>query len=52
MWFSLELAEPAIVAELQFDSSIAIGRGGRGRGGPASAPLIGYPRGYSVQVSL
>jgi mono/diheme cytochrome c family protein len=54
MWFSLELVQPAIVTELQFDSSIAIGRGGGrgGRGGPASAPPIGYPRGYSLQVSI
>ena len=52
MWFSLELAQPAMVTELQFDSSIAMGRGGGGRGGPASPPLVGYPRGYRVQVSL
>ena len=30
----------------------ASGRGGRGgRGAPASAPVIGYPRAYTVQVS-
>lgn len=102
MWFSIELPQPTLVAELQFDSvSINTGRG-RGRGpvpptgaaaapggtpaaaptpaAPAGAappvgqaaaaagapgpqgrggfggfgggpPIVGYPRGYSVQVS-
>jgi mono/diheme cytochrome c family protein len=62
MWFTVELPQPATVTELQFDSAVAAGRGGRGgpgapaaagRGGPggATAPVVGYPRGYSVQVS-
>jgi mono/diheme cytochrome c family protein len=49
MWFAVELAQPAVVTEVQFDSNLASGRGGRG--GPTSAPVIGYPRGYTVQVS-
>ena len=52
MWFTVELAQPVSVTELQFESSMASGRGGRGgRGAPASAPVIGYPRAYTVQVS-
>ena len=40
MWFTVELAQPVAVTELQFESSMASGRGGRGgRGAPASAPL-------------
>jgi mono/diheme cytochrome c family protein len=103
MWFAVELPQPAVVAELQFDSPVLGGGGGRGgrgaapaaaagpagpsaAGGPpasaagaapggtpgttaqpaaaqpvaaapggrggAAAPVIGYPRGYSVQVSM
>jgi mono/diheme cytochrome c family protein len=103
MWFSVELAQPALITEVQFDSmSTMIGGGRGGRGGPAAAgpagaagapaaptlgaataappaagaapvaagqappqdrggrggfgggggtPVVGYPRGYSVQVS-
>jgi mono/diheme cytochrome c family protein len=88
MWFSIELPQPALVTEVQFDStsSMAGGRGGRGPaptpgpgvpagtaaptaaapgappaaqgrggrggfGGGGGTPVIGYPRGYSVQVS-
>ena len=52
MSFTVELAQPVAVTELQFESSMASGRGGRGgRGAPASPPIIGYPRAYSVQVS-
>jgi hypothetical protein len=54
----VELAQPVVVTEVQFDSNTASGRGG-GRGGrgapgatPAPAPVIGYPRGYTVQVSV
>ncbi len=52
MSFTIELEQPVLLTELQFDSA-SVG-GGRGRGGPAAAPaapVIGYPRGYSVQVS-
>jgi hypothetical protein len=49
MWLAVELAQPSVLTEVQFDSNVASGRGGRG--GPASAPVIGYPRGYTVQVS-
>jgi len=57
MWFAVELPQPVVVTEVQFDSNMASGRGGRGgRGappaGPAPAPVIGYPRGYTVQVSV
>jgi mono/diheme cytochrome c family protein len=57
MWIAVELTQPAVVTELQFDSNMASGRGGRGGRGapgaaPAPAPVIGYPRGYSVQVSV
>jgi F5/8 type C domain len=55
------LPQQATVTELQFDSAVSAGRGGRGapgapaaagRGGPGgAAPVVGYPRGYSVQVS-
>ena len=54
MWFTIELPQPAAVTELQFDSATVGGGGrGRGRGGaqPPAAPVVGYPRGYSVQVS-
>jgi mono/diheme cytochrome c family protein len=52
MWFAIELPQPVMVTEVQFDS---IAAQARGRGGPGAAapgpPAIGYPRGYSVQVS-
>ena len=100
MWFSIELPQPALVTEVQFDSMAAMGGGRGGRGGaapgaagaaavppgapapaptgqaaaPAGAPpaadapatpqgrgrggfggggtpVVGYPRGYSLQVS-
>ena len=95
MWFAVELPQPVVVVELQFDSA-GVGGGGRAgrsappaavsgpapagppaavgapaapgsatpasagqRGAPAppggrggAAPVAGYPRGYSVQVSL
>jgi mono/diheme cytochrome c family protein len=49
MWLAVELAQPVVVTEVQFDSNLSGGRGGRGA--PPSAPVIGYPRGYTVQVS-
>jgi mono/diheme cytochrome c family protein len=53
MWFGVELASPANVTELQFDSNATSGRGaGAGRGGAPGAPAVGYPRGYTVQLSL
>ena len=60
MWFAVELPQPAVVTELQFDS---IGdefrragtrrrrRGRRPARGGRCRPVVGYPRGYSVQVS-
>jgi mono/diheme cytochrome c family protein len=80
MWLTVELPEPALVGEVQFDSAVInTGRGG-GRGMPGGAagpqgrgaapapfdqaaagvaaaapappaPIVGYPRGYSVAVS-
>jgi mono/diheme cytochrome c family protein len=58
MWFQIELAQPVLVSEVQFDSVNApnAGRGGGGGRGAAGAPpppppVILYPRGYSVQTS-
>jgi mono/diheme cytochrome c family protein len=56
MALTVELAEPMPVTEVQFESAVNMPRGGRGArgGGPAaapSAPVIEYPRGYSVEVS-
>jgi mono/diheme cytochrome c family protein/glucose/arabinose dehydrogenase len=56
MWFQVELPQPAPVAEVQFESIAAGGRGG-GRGAapgapPAPSPVAGYPRAYDVQVSM
>ena len=54
MWLTVALPQPASVTELQFDSMVSMRGGGRGRGADpaASTPVVGYPRGYSVQVSL
>ena len=60
MWLSVELPQPVMVTEIQFESTtqMAGGRGGRGAagargGGPGGGgtPIVTYPRGYSVQVS-
>jgi mono/diheme cytochrome c family protein len=54
MWVTVELPQPASVTELQFESAtIGGGRGGRGAQGatPPPAPVVGFPRGYSVMVS-
>ena len=61
MWFQVELPTAMTIAELQFDSTTG-GRGGvptgafaTGGGAPAQPgvpPVIGYPRGYQVQVSM
>jgi hypothetical protein len=40
-----------MVTELQFDSNIGPGPGGRGRGAQPPAPVIGFPRGYTVELS-
>jgi mono/diheme cytochrome c family protein len=54
MWFTIDLAQPATVTEVQFDSNVIGGGGGGrgGRGGQPPTPIIGYPRGYTVQVSI
>ena len=60
MWLTVELPQPSTVTELQFESAnVGGGRGGRGARGaaggagaaPPPQPVVGYPRGYSVQVS-
>jgi mono/diheme cytochrome c family protein len=53
MWFAVELPQPAVLTEVQFDSLLSGGgRGGRGGAGAApSTPVAGSPRGYTVQVS-
>jgi hypothetical protein len=55
MWLTVALPQPASVTELQFESASQARAGGRGRGGAdavASPPIVGYPRGYSVEVSM
>jgi mono/diheme cytochrome c family protein len=60
MWYQIELPQPVMLTEIQFDSQSAGGRGG-GRGGfggppapgaPAPAPSFTSPRGYKVDVSM
>ena len=52
MWLQVELPQPTMVTEIEFDSpSPAAGRGG-GRGGGAAPALLPYPRGYRVEVSM
>jgi hypothetical protein len=62
MWFQLELPSPAMVTEIQFEST-ASGRGGTptgafrgggggGRGAPPPPPGSGAARAYQVQVSM
>jgi mono/diheme cytochrome c family protein/glucose/arabinose dehydrogenase len=50
MWFQVELPEPTMIAELQWQSAGAGRGGGRGRGaaGPPPPPLV---RAYEVQTS-
>jgi hypothetical protein len=53
MWFQVELPQPVMLSELEFDSPAPpAGRGGGGRGGPATPAAAPYPRGYRVEVSL
>ena len=49
MWLTVALPQPASITELQFDSAVSQGRGA---GAAPSAPVVGYPRGYAVQVSM
>jgi mono/diheme cytochrome c family protein/glucose/arabinose dehydrogenase len=52
MWLQIELPQPAMVTEIEFDSPGApAGRGG-GRGGGGAPPALPYPRGYRVEVSM
>ncbi len=61
MWFQVELAQPAMLTEIEFDSPAPpAGRGGgAGRGAAAGGggaapvpPSVPFPRGYRVEVSL
>jgi mono/diheme cytochrome c family protein len=56
MWFQIELPQPVMLAEIEFDSSAPpAGRGGRGGGAGAPAatpPPLPYPRGYRLEVSM
>jgi mono/diheme cytochrome c family protein/glucose/arabinose dehydrogenase len=54
MWFQVELPEPTMIAEVQWQSAGAGrggggGRGGRGAAGPPPPPLV---RAYQLQTSL
>ena len=63
MWLQVELPQPVMLTELQFETSPvapvegeiipgAPPRTGGGRGAPGAAvPGLGYPRGYRVEVS-
>jgi hypothetical protein len=66
MWFQVELPKPAMLTEMQFESTagayeITRGRilnadapaGGRrgAAGSPTATPAYGFPRGYKVEVS-
>jgi mono/diheme cytochrome c family protein len=61
MWFQFEMPQPMTITEIAFQSGGAGRGGGGGRGaaapGPGGAPvnpaaMLGFPRGYSVQVSM
>jgi mono/diheme cytochrome c family protein len=53
MWFQVELPQPAMLTELQFDTPAGRGGGAGGRGAAgAGPPVVPYPRGYRVEVSL
>jgi hypothetical protein len=57
MWFQIELPQPVMLTEVEFDSPSIGGRGaGGGRAGaggaPPAPPVIQYPRGYKVETSL
>ena len=66
MWLQVELPQPVSLTEIQFESTAAAVTaapvvaggpprtgGGAGRGGAAAgpAPVLGFPRGFQVQVS-
>jgi mono/diheme cytochrome c family protein/glucose/arabinose dehydrogenase len=64
MWLQVELPQPVMLTELQFETSPVVPvegetvpgappRSGGGRGAAAGPqPELGYPRGYRVEVSL
>ena len=47
----VSLAHPPVLLLQASAQSAPQGRGGRGFGGGGGTPVVGYPRGYSVQVS-
>jgi len=55
MWYEIELPQPVMLSEIEFDSPAPGGRGGgRGAaaGAPAPPPVVQYPRGYKVETSM
>jgi mono/diheme cytochrome c family protein len=61
MWYQLELPEPALLTEVQFNSTMQAARrnvvpGGRGdvpgAGQPTAPPVATFPRGYKLEVSM
>ncbi len=51
LWFQIELAEPATIAEVHLHSVVMM-PGGRGRGGRGAGPPVVGPVAFSVQVSM
>jgi mono/diheme cytochrome c family protein/glucose/arabinose dehydrogenase len=64
MWLQVELPQPVMLTEVQFETSAVVPvegeivpgappRSGGGRGAaPGATPQLGYPRGYQVEVSI
>jgi mono/diheme cytochrome c family protein len=51
MWFSIELPQPAVITEVQFDSTASMGGGGRGGRGQGPAPGAGAPAGATAPTA-
>ena len=52
MWYQVELPQPVMLTEIQFDAPAGRGGGAGARGGAgAPAPVVPFPRGYKVDVS-
>ncbi|MCC7010011.1 MAG: hypothetical protein IT184_14485 [Acidobacteria bacterium] len=54
MWYQVELPQPALVTEIQFDvpAGRAGGAGGRGAAAGAAAPPVPFPRTFKVETSV
>jgi hypothetical protein len=50
MWLQIELPQPAVVTEVQFDSVGGFGRGGGGGRGAAPLPALGTPPGRGANA--